>query len=169
MFVEWSLILPQKSYRLGDLRDLQSKLSLLVGAGNRQEQMAMQTFVHTVDRIEAAAEVLAQLVVSGHPKSNSLKFNAPYEHAMSCIEVEQNEWEKLLASWTETVRRLRESNRLLNLFTINQLQVCCCMPYQPNFLCSLSFSTHRNATYSEHCRVNHFHPLSRMSFSFFEL
>ena len=115
--------LTKKHYSLNELRDLESKLALIVGknAANRTE---VGVFTHTLHNVCRIAEVLLSLQQVGNVKYTGWRLQVPCEldhNVISVLQDKAKEMEHELILWKEEVVQKRGDFYGLNYFTTLQL------------------------------------------------
>ena len=114
--------LTKKQYSLNELRDLESKLALIVGknAENRTEVGVFTQTLHNVCRI---AEVLISLQQVGNVKYTGWKLHVPcgLAHVVPMLQDQAKEMEHELKTWEEEVTQKRGEFYELNYYTTLQL------------------------------------------------
>ena len=114
--------LTKKHYSLNELRDLESKLALIVGknAENKTEVGLFTLTLHNVCRI---AEVLISLQQVGNVKYSGWKLQVPcgLRHIVPMLQDKAKEMEHELFTWEEEVVQKRGDFYGLNYFTTLQL------------------------------------------------
>ena len=122
MLTERDEPLTKKQYSLNELRDLESKLALIVGknAENRTEVGLFTQTLHNVCRI---AEVLISLQQVGNVKYTGWKLHVPcgLAHVVPMLQDQAKEMEHELKTWEEEVTQKRGEFYELNYYTTLQL------------------------------------------------
>ena len=114
--------LTKKYYTLNELRDLESKLALIVGK-NAENRTEVGIFTHTLHNVCRIAEVLISLQQVGNVKYTGWRLYVPcgLHHVVSMLQVEAKKMEHELINWEEEVIQKRGEFYELNYFTTIQL------------------------------------------------
>ncbi|XP_065826355.1 E3 ubiquitin-protein ligase RNF213-like isoform X3 [Oscarella lobularis] len=129
----------RKTFSLGDLQDLQSKLILISGHGS-ERQSEVNVFVNTLDKITRLALNLVALCRAGHVKylawtkvfdcvsplkqseeKNDLNASAALERLLKEMSAFEEEMNSDLKEWKEKMSVVRSDFYYLNYYTTSQL------------------------------------------------
>ena len=129
----------RKTFSLGDLQDLQSKLILISGHGS-ERQSEVNVFVNTLDKITRLALNLVALCRAGHVKylawtevfdcvsplkqseeKNDLNASAALEQLLEEMIKFEEEMNSDLKEWKEKMSEVRSNFYYLNYYTTSQL------------------------------------------------
>lgn len=114
--------LTKKHYTLNELRDLESKLALIVGK-NAENRTEVGIFTHTLHNVCRIAEVLISLQQVGNVKYTGWRLYVPcgLHHVVSMLQDQAKKMEHELINWEEEVIQKRGEFYELNYFTTIQL------------------------------------------------
>ena len=114
--------LTKKHYTLNELRDLESKLALIVGK-NAENRTEVGIFTHTLHTVCRIAEVLISLQQVGNVKYTGWRLYVPcgLHHVVSMLQDQAKKMEHELINWEEEVIQKRGKFYELNYFTTIQL------------------------------------------------
>ena len=114
--------LTKMEYTLNELRDLESKLALIVGK-NAENKTEVGVFTQTLHNVCQIAEVLISLQQVGNVKYTAWKLQVPCGlcHIVSKLQDQAKVMEHELANWKEEVTQKREDFYELSYFTTLQL------------------------------------------------
>ena len=114
--------LTKKQYTLNELRDLESKLALIVGK-NAENRTEVGVFTHTLHNVCQIAEVLIDLQRVGNVKYTGWRLQVPcgLSSVVSMLHDQAKVMEHELANWKEEVTQKRGDFYELNYFTTLQL------------------------------------------------
>ena len=114
--------LTKKHYSLNELRDLESKLALIVGK-NAENRTEVGVFTHTLHNVCRIAEVLLSLQQVGNVKYTGWRLQIPCGllHIVPMLQSTAKEMEHELILWEEEVVQKRGDFYGLNYFTTLQL------------------------------------------------
>lgn len=114
--------LTKKQYTLNELRDLESKLALIVGK-NAENRTEVGLFTHTLHNVCRIAEVLISLQQVGNVKYTGWRLQVPcgLGHIVPKLQYQAKEMEQELKYWEEEVTQKRGKFYELNYFTTLQL------------------------------------------------
>ena len=118
---EHDKLLTKKQYTLNELRDLESKLALIVGRNAEKTQVGV--FTHTLHNICRIAEVLISLQRVGNVKYIGWTLQVPcgFNGIVKLLQDQALVMEHELANWKEEVTQKRNGFYELNYFTTVQL------------------------------------------------
>ena len=114
--------LTKKQYSLNELRDLESKLALIVGK-NAENKTEVGVFTQTLHNVCRIAEVLISLQQVGNVKYTGWRLQVPcgLRYIVPMLQDQAKEMEQELANWKEEVTQKRGDFYELNYFTTLQL------------------------------------------------
>ena len=114
--------LTKKQYTLNELRDLESKLALIVGK-NAENRTEVGVFTHTLHNVCRIAEVLIDLQRVGNVKYTGWRLQVPcgLSTVVPMLHDQAKVMEHELANWKEEVTQKRGDFYELNYFTTLQL------------------------------------------------
>ncbi len=114
--------LTKKQYSLNELRDLESKLALIVGK-NAENKTEVGVFTHTLHNVCRIAEVLISLQQVGNVKYTGWRLQVPcgLHYIVPMLQDQAKEMEHELANWKEEVTQKRGDFYALNYYTTLQL------------------------------------------------
>ena len=118
---EHDKLLTKKRYTLNELRDLESKLALIVGRNAEKTQVGV--FTHTLHNVCRIAEVLISLQRVGNVKYIGWTLQVPcdFNGVVELLQDHAMVMEHELANWKEEVTQKRNGFYELNYFTTVQL------------------------------------------------
>ena len=102
---------------LHDLRDLQSKLTLLTKS---DESGDMRDFTQMVDAIEVLANEMLRLTLAGHCVRHEKSYMFKRDEIADVV-TDYGTMERTLKEWNDQIRLQREKSPYLNLFTMQQI------------------------------------------------
>ena len=114
--------LTKKQYTLNELRDLESKLALIVGK-NAENKTQVGVFTHTLHNVCRIAEVLIDLQRVGNVKYTGWRLQVPcgLSTVVPMLQDQAKVMEHELANWKEEVTQKRGEFYELNYYTTLQL------------------------------------------------
>ena len=114
--------LTKKHYSLNEVRDLESKLALIVGK-NAENKTEVGVFTHTLHNVCRIAEVLISLQQVGNVKYTGWRLQVPcgLDHVVPSLQDQAKLMESELRNWEAEVIQKRERFYELNYFTTLQL------------------------------------------------
>ena len=122
MLTERDKPLTKKQYTLNELRDLKSKLALIVGK-NAENKTQVGVFTHTLHNICQIAEVLISLQRVGNVKYTGWRLQVPcgLSTVVPMLQDQAKKMEHELTSWEDEVTQKRGNFYELNYYTTLQL------------------------------------------------